>query len=51
MTSLKEAALNYAKHGICVFPCQPNRKIPFGGGHGCKDATTGPAIIALLRER
>lgn len=45
MTTNKEAALNYAKHGIRVFPCQPNRKIPFGGGHGCKDATTDATSI------
>jgi len=45
MTTIKQAALGYAKHGIRVFPCQPNKKIPFGGGHGCKGATTDTEVI------
>jgi hypothetical protein len=42
---MKAAALEYARRGVHVFPLQPNDKIPFGGGHGCNDATTDPDTI------
>jgi len=45
MSAPKDTALGYAKHGIRVFPCQPNKKIPFAGGHGCLDATTDTEVI------
>ena len=39
MTDLLQAALDYAKAGIPVFPCQPGGKAPATVG-GFKDATT-----------
>ena len=41
----KKAALAYAKHGIRVFPIQPNDKRPFPRSHGCLDATTNTDVI------
>jgi hypothetical protein len=42
---MKSAALEYACRGVYVFPCKPNDKEPFRGGHGCNDATTEPEVI------
>ena len=46
MTEPIDAALYYAGKGLRVFACQPGRKLPFGGGHGCKDATTDRDTIS-----
>jgi hypothetical protein len=37
-------ALGFARRGLHVFPCKPRGKEP-ATRHGCKDATTDPAII------
>jgi len=37
-------ALALAARGMCIFPCVPRDKQP-ATEHGCKDATTDPAII------
>lgn len=44
LSRLGTAALGYAKHGIPVFPCEPQGKAPLTG-NGFKDATTDPARI------
>ena len=44
MNELKEAALNYAKLGLAVFPIIPRAKKPLTA-NGFKDATTDPAKI------
>ena len=41
---LLKFALNYAEHGIAVFPVVPNGKRPLTE-HGCHDATTDPDTI------
>ena len=38
-------ALDYTRIGWHVFPIQPKSKIPFGGTHGHKDASTNPTVI------
>jgi hypothetical protein len=43
METMLEAALNYAKKGIPVFPCGDDKR-PLTP-HGFKDATTNPAVI------
>lgn len=43
---LYAAAQTYGEWGWHVFPLQPRSKIPMPGSHGCKDATTKPAIIS-----
>lgn len=35
-----DVALEYAEMGYRVFPCSPGSKVPFGGSHGCLEATT-----------
>ena len=47
---LLDSALWYAHHGWAVFPCQPGGKAPLTT-HGCKDATTDPAIIKEWWQR
>lgn len=44
------SALDYARRGWPVFPCQPGSKEP-ATRHGFKDATTSPARIRLWWER
>ena len=44
MSAMLEAALEYARHGIPVFPLVPNGKTPLTA-HGFKDATTDEAKI------
>ena len=46
MTTLCDAALDYAAHGWHIFPCKPHEKIPLTE-HGFKDATTDVAIIKV----
>jgi hypothetical protein len=41
---LHSAALELARLGCAVFPCQPRGKTP-ASQHGCKDATTDPVRI------
>jgi hypothetical protein len=41
---MMEAALTLAARGKTVFPVQPRGKIPLTS-HGCKDASTDPAIV------
>lgn len=43
--STLNAALWYARHGLHVFPLQPQSKIPWPRSNGCKDATTDPERI------
>ena len=43
-SAVLEAALEYAKLGWPVFPCQPGNKRPFTA-HGVKDASTDPDTI------
>lgn len=46
--SLPEAAREYATaRGWAVFPCQPRGKTP-ATEHGCKDATTDPAVVEAV---
>jgi hypothetical protein len=40
-----QAALWYVSLGLKVFPLQPERKIPFPGSHGVKDATSDAALV------
>ena len=47
--SLQVAALNYAKAGLPVFLCKPD-KTP-KGGHGCKDATCDCGIVKRWWDR
>ncbi|MEM9902289.1 MAG: bifunctional DNA primase/polymerase, partial [Pseudomonadota bacterium] len=47
---LERAALEYAKRGWAVFPCQPGEKRPLGG-HGFRDATTDPDTIRFWWAR
>jgi hypothetical protein len=42
------AALEYAKRGWAVFPCNGKRPLT---EHGCKDATTDPEAIRRLWQR
>ena len=44
---LMEAALDYARRGWPVFPCEPNRKVPVGrlAPHGVHSATTDAETI------
>jgi hypothetical protein len=44
-------ALDWAGRGLPVFPLQPKSKIPFGGTHGCKDATRDDAAIREWWQR
>lgn len=44
MSSLLEAALEYAEAGFAVFPCKPNSKEPLGG-QGVLDASRNPEQI------
>jgi Bifunctional DNA primase/polymerase, N-terminal len=44
MNALGRAALGYAHHYWCVFPCKPGGKTPMTP-HGCKDATMGPRQV------
>ncbi len=37
--------LNYAKHGLQVFPLTPNSKIPLKGTQGSKEATSAPEQV------
>ncbi len=41
---IQSAALRYAALGFSVFPCAPGGKNPIKP-HGCKDATTEPAVV------
>lgn len=43
--TILEAALDYARRGWPVFPCQPRSKIPYPGTHGVSEATTDDDII------
>jgi hypothetical protein len=38
-------AIALARRGLYVFPCLPGSKKPVPGSHGCRDATTGLALI------
>jgi hypothetical protein len=44
-------AFDWAGRGLPVFPLQPKSKIPFGGTHGCKDATRDEASIREWWQR
>jgi hypothetical protein len=46
VTDLLQAALDYAKAGIPVFPCEPDGKAPLGG-YGFEDATTDHGQIKV----
>jgi hypothetical protein len=46
--SLLDAALDYAAHGLPVFPLIPRQKEPLPGSRGFKDATTNSATIRRL---
>src|SRR5262245_26741954 len=48
--TLADAAVEYAEHGLAVFPCAPRKKVPLlaasDGGKGYADATTNVEQVA-----
>lgn len=50
-TTLKEAAVEYARRGWFVFPLTPNSKKPLPGSRGFKDASNDPAVVAHMWDQ